>query len=104
MESSPDLGGIPRFIWRFTPRLLGAASQTFFLQLYNPGSLPTEFVFKFPTDRDLEPEPWVDEGALRCRSLLCVCLRCASPCLHHTTACVLVPFSPLQALLPPSSS
>lgn len=62
MESSPNLSGIPRFVWRFTPRLLGAANQAFVLQLYNPGLLPTEFMFKFPTDRDLEPEPWADEG------------------------------------------
>ena len=36
--------------------------QTFYLQLYNPGLLPTEFTMKFPTDRELEPEPWADEG------------------------------------------
>lgn len=62
MESSPNLTVVQRVSWQFTPRLLGAPSQTIYMQLYNPGYLPTEFLMKFPTDRDFEPEPWVDEG------------------------------------------
>jgi hypothetical protein len=62
MKSSPDLSTLKRFCWEFTPGVINSPRQTLLIQMYNPGYLATSFRLQYPTEKELELEPWADEG------------------------------------------
>lgn len=62
LESSPDLSRLTRFPLRFVPEPLGSPPQIVLVDVKNPGLLPTTFSIHLPNERDIELEPWADEG------------------------------------------
>ena len=61
-ESSPDLQLLPRYPCKFVPEPLGNPPQVVLIQIENPGLLPASFSVHLPNERDIELEPWADEG------------------------------------------
>ena len=45
------------------PEPLGNPPQVVLIQIENPGLLPASFSVHLPNERDIELEPWADEGA-----------------------------------------
>lgn len=62
LASSPDLSLLERVPLCFIPEPLGSRPQVIILDLHNPGKLPTAFSLHLPNERDVELEPWADEG------------------------------------------
>ena len=71
LQSSPDLSVLPRYSVNFVPGALGSGTQVIQLELGNPGFLTTSFSIHLPNERDIELEPWADEGAsyMTCRAI-----------------------------------
>ena len=62
LQSSPDLSVLPKYRVAFVPAALGSGMQVIYVQLCNPGYLTTSFSIHLPNERDIELEPWADEG------------------------------------------
>ncbi|KAF0743538.1 hypothetical protein AaE_008525 [Aphanomyces astaci] len=61
-ESSPDMTTLSSFHMQFTPATEGTPSQVAYVQLRNPGSLVVAYRIYYPSETDVELEPWADRG------------------------------------------